>query len=177
MSELKIDDGMLSTLGVDIKISDIIGEKLVNQWIARLSEEDMNVIFKAIDDEVFEKTLYEDSITLKTRTLVDDRWSTTKYEDTPIWKIAKQKITASISEDIAKRVDAIIDSEQYQKRASDIANEIVEYATNGYKDDLKKRVYERLVVNTTEYMPQFYGQDLRSIIRDEIQHALGNGGY
>lgn len=176
MSEVKIEDGVLSTLGVDIKISDIIGEKLVNQWIARLSEDDMNVIFKAIDDEVFENQLYSDRLTFKTRVLVDDRWST-KYEDSPIWKIAKQKITASISEDIAKRVDAIIASEEYQKRASDIANEIVEYATEGYKDDLKKRIYERLVLNTTESMPQYCGQDLRSIIRDEIQNALGNGGY
>ena len=38
-SEVKLENGTLNALGIDIKISDILGEKIVNQWMAQISDD------------------------------------------------------------------------------------------------------------------------------------------
>ena len=67
-----------------------------------------------------------------------------------------------------KKVDEIISSEDYQKKADEIANELVEYATNGYKEDMKRQIRERLVGNVIGD-PFYNGQSLQEIIDERIQ--------
>ena len=67
-----------------------------------------------------------------------------------------------------KKVDEIISSEDYQKKADEIANELVEYATNGYKDDMKRQIRERLVGNVIGD-PFYNGRSLQDIIDERIQ--------
>ena len=50
MSEMKIEGGKLNAMGMDINISEVIGSKIVDQWLAAISEDDMALILKAIDE-------------------------------------------------------------------------------------------------------------------------------
>lgn len=51
----------------------------------------------------------------------------------------------ALKEKIIAKVEEIIASPEYLKRADKIAEELVDYATNGYKDDMKAKLKARLL--------------------------------
>ena len=168
--ETMITNGKLNALGMDISISDIIGEKIVDQWLATISEEDMNLILKAIESEVFSHNYKEEKYFIK-ETKEIDYYGHTKNIETPIWKYATSLLSKKLNEKIAEKVEEIINSEEYQNKANEIAQELVDYATEGYKKDLKDRIKNRLVNNIVEEYPTYGGVNLRDIIREEIYNA------
>lgn len=170
----------LGAFGLDINISEVIGESIVKQWMSKLSEEDMKSIFKAIDDEVFNTdTVLSTDAKVKRKfkkTQPQNDWAyggCSRDADTPIWRMAKEKLMEKLGDDILDRVNKIIDSEAYIKRADQIATEIVDYATEGYKQDLMSRIRERLVDGVLSNEPIYHNISLREIIRDEISNCMG----
>lgn len=170
MSE-EIKDGKLNAFGMDINISDVIGEKIVDQWLAKLTPEDMNLILNAIEQEAFSHN-YNDEKYFITYKESKDRWGDRKKEETPIWKSIREQFAEKFNKIIMEKADEILNSEEFQKRADKIAEELVNYATEGYKDDLKARIKERLVNNTINDQPFYRGIDLRCIINEEIQRYI-----
>lgn len=165
------EQGTLNALGVDIKISDIIGERIVDQWMAQLTPEDMNLIFKAVENEIFEHDS-SDNKYFKTTKTTGEGWSK-KVVETPIWKALQQIFAERFNKIIIEKAEEILSTEKFQQRADQIAEELVEYATNGYKEDLKNRIRERLVNNVVDTYPVYGGLDLRGIIQDEISNYIG----
>ena len=176
-----ITDGKVELMGMNISISDVIAEKLVNQYIAQLSPERIKLIFDAIDKEAFSKEFDYESKEEKeyfaTTRDVKDRWGHTETETTPIWEEAQRLLRKRYSEIIMGLVDEILQSDKLKQKAEEIANEIVEYAANGYKEDLKKRIYDRFVDATALYNDRYYQVNIRSAIQEEINIALNNRGY
>lgn len=170
MSE-EIKDGKLNAFGMDINISDVIGEKIVDQWLARLTPEDINLILNVIEQEAFSHN-YNDEKYFVTHKENKDSWGYGKKEETPIWKSIKEQFAEKFNKIIMEKADEILNSEEFQKRADQIAEELVNYATEGYKDDLKVRIKERLVNNTINDQPFYGGIDLRYIINQEIQRYI-----
>ena len=170
MSE-EIKDGKLNAFGMDINISDVIGEKIVDQWLARLTPEDINLILNAVEKEVFSHN-YNDEKYFVTYKEIKNSWGDRKDEETPIWKSIKEQFAKKFNKIIMEKADEILNSEEFQKRADQIAEELVNYATEGYKNDLKARIKERLVDNTIGAQPIYGGIDLRYIINDEIQRYI-----
>lgn len=176
--EPKIEDGKLNAFGLDISIADIVGGKIVDKWFSQLTDDDMKLIFKAVEDEIFDHR-YDDEKFFKKEHQVNSNsvWHSSKYEDTPIWKITKQKFSEKYIDVVLSKVDEILNSEAYQKRATEIAEEIVKYATEGYKKDMMDRVRERLVNNTIDPYPNYCNIDIRSIIHNEMKSMLTNNRY
>lgn len=170
MSE-EIKDGKLNAFGMDINISDVIGEKIVDQWLARLTPEDMNLVLNAIEQEVFSHQSNDEKYFV-TYKYFKDRWNDTKKEETPIWKSIKEQFAEKFNKIIMEKADEILNSEEFQKKADQVAEELVNYATEGYKNDLKERIKERLVDNTIGTQPFYGGIDLRYIIHEEIQRHI-----
>lgn len=106
-SKVKLEDGTLNALGVDIKISDILGEKIVNQWMAQISEEDMQLIFDTIEKEVFRHD-YKDEKYFVTQVEGKTNWGNSTMEDTPIWKYVQQLYAKKFNEKILAKVDEIL---------------------------------------------------------------------
>lgn len=167
----EIKDGKLNAFGMDINISDVIGEKIVDQWLARLTPEDINLVLDAIEKEAFSHN-YDEEKYFVTHKMVSDRWSSTKNEETPIWKSIKEQFAEKFNKIIMEKANEILNSEEFQKKADQIAEELVEYTTEGYKNDLKERIKERLVTNTLSDQPFYGGIDLRYIINEEIQKQI-----
>ena len=63
-----------------------------------------------------------------------------------------------------------------KKTLEEIANELIEYSINGYKEDMKNRIRERLVGNIMDSTPHYCGVSLQTLIDDAITRRL-NGGY
>lgn len=170
-SEVKLENGTLNALGIDIKISDILGEKIVNQWMAQISEEDMQLIFDTLEKEVFSHN-YNDEKYFVTKMTSKDHWGNIQEVSTPIYKYAQNLYAQKFNERILAKVDEIIDSDEFEKRADQIAADIVDYATEGYKQDMITRIRERMIDNVITSTVYCDGQSLKEIIHQEIMNVL-----
>ena len=101
-----------------------------------------------------------------------DSWGNYKTKDLTIGELIKKRFNERISEELTKKVEEIIATTDYQEKIEQIANELVDYSVNGYKEDMKNRIRERLVGNVMETTPYYNGVDLRYLIQEEINKRL-----
>lgn len=177
-TEINVKNGNLDMLGMQIKISDIIGDKIVDQFMATMSPEQMDAITRALFNYIFEvgtKDVWDDAkqgyskittIEFKTQEYRRDTWGSSHKEDTPIYKHAKATVIDKYSAIIEEKVKEYLDSPEYKTKAEKIAKEIVDYALEGYKEDIIRGVRERLVLPTL--YPKEASKNLSTIIEREI---------
>ena len=167
--EKKMENGKIDVMGINIDISQVLGAKIVDQYIAQLSEEDMQKIMTYISSDLFEETsIYNYDIgkmvnTLKVKTQTKNRWGDTVTDECAIGNLIKNYFNNRINEELKKKVEDIISSTDYQKKIDEIANELVEYSINGYKEDLKNMLRQKLVDNVLSPEP-VYGMPLSALI-------------
>ena len=177
-NEINVKNGNLDMLGMQIKISDIIGDKIVDQFMATMTPEQVNAITRALFNYIFEegtKNVWDDAeqgykniptIEFRTHEYRKDTWGSSHQEDTPIYRHAKATVIDKYSEIIEEKVKEYLDSPEFKTKAEKIAKEIVDYALEGYKEDIIRGVRERLVLPTL--YPQEASKDLKTIIEHEI---------
>lgn len=177
MSE-NIKDGKMDVMGINIDISQVLGQKIVDQYIAQLSDEDMQTILSYISSDLFNESSvynYETGDTVKKLVIkqrTKDQWGSYKEKEIPIGELIKDQFNSRIKEELSKKVEEIITSSDYQKKIDEIANELVDYSINGYKDDMKARIRERLIGNVMNESAQYCGVSLLSLINHEIDKRM-----
>lgn len=183
MSE-EIKNGKMNVAGINIDISSVLGEKIVDQYLARLSEEDMKVILNYIESDFLERNVVTDyqnvleNGNFGTKTIVNvksktkDYYGNYKNDQTTIGNLIKNRFNERIKEELVKKIEEIIASKDYQDKIEEIANELVDYSINGYKEDMKNRIRERLVGNVIGTEPYYYGDSLSSIINRIIDERF-----
>lgn len=177
MSE-NIRDGKMDIMGVNIDISQVLGEKIVDQYLAQLTEENMQEILSYISSDLFkEDSIYNfetgekvKKLVIKTRTKND--WGNYIEKEIPIGELIKNYFNDRIKEELKKKVEEIIASTDYQEKIEEIANELIDYSINGYKEDMKNRIRERLVGNIMDEQPNYCGVSLLELIRTEISKQI-----
>ena len=173
-----MENGKLDVMGINIDISQVLGQKIVDQYIAQLTEEDMSTIMDFISQDFFVKkeqhifnydTMQYDS---KMVTCVKEReknqWGNYKTNEMTIGELIQKQFNNRIKEELTKKVEEIIATSDYQEKIEQIASELVDYSINGYKEDMKNRIRERLVGNIMDESPNYCGISLMSLINDEI---------
>ena len=181
----KVENGKVEVMGINVDISQILGEKIIDQYIAQLTEDDMHTIMDYISQDFFikkeQRTFNYDTNEYNTKMVAyvkereKDQWGY-KKGDITIGEIIKNKFNEKIKEEFSKKVEEIIASTDYQEKIEEIANELVDYSINGYKEDMKNRIRERLVGNVMDSAPYYCGVSLHNIINQAIDSRL-NGGY
>lgn len=68
-------------------------------------------------------------------------------------------------------------SSDYQNKIDEIANELVDYSIDGYKEDMKERIRERLIGNIMDESAHYCGVSLLSIINGEIDKRIASRNY
>ena len=177
MSE-NIKDGKMDVMGINIDISQVLGQKIIDQYIAQMSDEDMKTILSYISSDLFNETsVYNydtgekvQKLTIKERT--KDQWGNYKGNEIPIGELIKKQFKSRIKEELSKKIEEIIASTDYQKKIDEIANELIDYSINGYKDDMKDRIRERLIGNVMDESPKYCGQSLLALINEEIDKRM-----
>ena len=79
---------------------------------------------------------------------------------------------AEIKEELTKKVEEIIATDDYKEKIEQIANELVDYSINGYKEDMKNRIRQQLVGNIMDAQPQYCGISLVELIRNEVNNII-----
>lgn len=183
-------DGNLNMLGMQIKISDIIGDKIVDQFMATMTAEQIDAITKVLFDEVFESVMKKEwhentgnyteiqSIKFKTEKEKSNSYSWGSHEYTPIYNRAKSTIMTKYAEIIENKVIEYLESDEYKAKADQIAKDIINYAIEGYKEDIIQGIRNRLVLPALCPNPE--NTDLKQVIQNEIisnQYQNQNQSY
>lgn len=177
-----MENGKIDVAGINIDISQILGQKIVDQYIAQLTEEDMQTILDFISQDFFVKkkqnvfnydtNQYDTKMVTYVKEREKDNWGYYKTKDLTIGELIKGKFNERIREELTKKVEEIIATSDYQEKIEQIANELVDYSINGYKADMKNRIRERLVGNIMDAAPYYDGVDLRFLIQNEVNRML-----
>lgn len=161
-------DGTMDIMGVNINISEILGGKIVNEWLGSLDKEYMDAIIKHLTKEYF---FVVSSVDGEVKPIVRSSktdWDNNRY---PIDEVQRE-FAKKTKELILEKAEEIIQSTAYQESINQIAEELVQYATEGYKEDLKKEIKTRLVDNVIAPSPCYGGENLINIINKAIDCRL-----
>ena len=179
MSEA-IKNGEMNVMGINIDISQVLGEKIIDQYLAQLKEEDMETLLKYISSDLFtEYTDYSDPILAKRlkvseRKKIKNSWGEVRYEtdELTLGELVKNRFNKRIKEELMKKIEEIVASDDYKEKINSIAEEIVEYSINGYKEDLKAALKQKLVHNVLDPEPMYGGQPLSILINQIIDERF-----
>ena len=167
------DEEKVTINGIDINIAEVLGDKLINQWFSRLSDERLDMVMKQISDLLFEETKRygSDDVVVNIKTSVTDGSGyyskTTEY---PLWKYVRKEFSKRFENLIQDKVNEYLATEEIKARLEKYTQEIIDYAIDGYKEDLKTRIRERMVNNVLD--TQIVQQEISrsGIVRQEIQN-------
>lgn len=159
-----VGNGKIDAMGISIDITSELGKQIVSRLFEQLTEEQTQKLVDFVMEDLFNKSYGGEFTTVKTG---PKDWYGNQKELT-LADNAKKELQAAFREMIREKTEKIIHSEEYQKEADKIATEIVEYATEGYKEDLKTRIRERMINNVFAPTPSYNGESLLGIINQVI---------
>jgi hypothetical protein len=177
-----MENGKMDVMGINIDISQVLGQKIVDQYMAQLTEEDMQIVMDYISQDFFVKknqsvfnydtNKYDYKMVTCVKEREKNQWGNYNTNEMTIGELIKKRFNERISEELTKKVEEIIATDDYKEKIEQIANELVDYSVNGYKEDMKNRIRERLVGNVIETTPYYDGVNLRYLINEEIGKRL-----
>lgn len=177
-----MENGKMDVMGINIDISQVLGQKIVDQYMAQLTDEDMQTILDYISQDFFVKknqsvfnydtNQYDYKMVACVKERKKDQWGRYDTDAMTIGELIKKQFNNRISEELTKKVEEIIATDDYKEKIEQIANELVDYSVNGYKEDMKNRIRERLVGNVMDTTPYYNGVDLRYLINEEINKRI-----
>ena len=177
-----MENGKIDVMGINIDISQVLGQKIVDQYMAQLTEEDIQTVLDFISQDFFVKKKqqvfnydtqqYDTKMVAYVKEREKDNWGSYKTRDLTIGELIKNQFNNRIREELTKKVEEIVATSDYQEKIEQIANELVDYSINGYKEDMKNRIRERLIGNVMNATPYYDGVDLRCLIQEEVNRML-----
>lgn len=177
-----MENGKIDVMGINVDISQVLGEKIIDQYIAQLTEEDITTIMDYISQDFlvkkeqnvfnYDANRYDTKMVTHVKESEKDNWGNYKGKQRTIGELIKQQFNDRIKEELTKKVEEIITTSDYQEKIEQIANELVDYSIDGYKEDMKARIRERLVGNVLDEQSYYGGVSLLSLINSEIDRRL-----
>lgn len=170
------ENGYANLLGMNVKISDIIGDKIVDQFMATITPDQMSEISKVLFHEVFEEVErieYEGEKVKSVKTVKFkkndyNRWN--HSSETAIYTVAKATLREKYSKMIEEKVAEYINSDEYKEKAAKIAKAIIDYALEDYKNDVIKELHRKLVTGVVT--PRNADEVLNETILEEAQSVV-----
>lgn len=173
-------DKTINMMGMQVDLSSKFGEELAKILSCQLTEEEMECLITYLKSEFFDNrynyTTQQDEIAIKHVLRKQYSYEDGKYEpQSPIVMEAKKRFDAKIKDELNKKIDEIISSTDYQERIDIIANEIVDYSVEGYKEDMKRAIRYRMGITPTDPdLLSIGGINLRELIRGEITNFISS---
>lgn len=180
MSE-NIKNGKLDVMGVNINIAEVLGEKIIDQYMGQLTDEDMKTIMDFISQDFlikkeqqiwnYDEQKYNTKMVTSIKRREKNSWGSYSG-DLTIGELIQSKFNQRIKDELVKKVEEIIASADYQEKIEEIANDLVDYSVEGYKQDMKERMRERLVGNVIDSQPYYGGYSIRDIVNRIVDERM-----
>lgn len=168
--------------GIGVNIGKILGEKLVEEYMAKMHPSQIQSIFDYMTKETWKKqSCYnvKEGENPEVKYVLNMKAESSFYNSREIaptvaeW--ANVLLMNALKEKIIAKVEEIVASPEYLERANKIAEELVDYATDGYKDDMKARLKARLVempLSSTAKEDMYDNSPLREMVENIINYKL-----
>lgn len=167
-------DGKVNLAGFNIDLSKILGEKISEEFLSIITTDHLQVIYDYMIDDIW-NTDFKNKPSLKYKY---GSYGSKKAPDIAIY--AKSELENAIKKSIEEKILEYANSEEYKLKAEKIAKDIMDYAVNGYKEDminiLRKRLLTFNVIPDFEYASTYNTEilnerisNLENIIRDITQ--------
>ena len=165
--ESKIKNGKLNVMGVDVNISQTLGEMICNQYLSSISEEDMEKIINAVDRELFDKDARTGVKKLRGN-------NSNFYYETQLMDKVKSEFGKAFKEELTSLLIERMQKPEFKSRMESFADEIIEYAVTGFKEDIAAHIRNRLVSNLFNNDPVVSsgGESLYQIINAVIDNRF-----
>lgn len=175
--------GKSQVLGLDIQFSKMLGDVVVENYLKQLTEDDMKLITDYMTQDLFDYKKVTDWNTCEERLekIVKQDWETRDRSDWTSYSTEKHEsvgtqvkkiFNARFKEEIKKKIDEIIQSDEYSEKIEGIAHEIIDYCIEGYKEDLKNSIREKLIGNVMHNVPYYGGVSLTQIVDEQLRTYL-----
>lgn len=160
----------------------MLGDAVVENYLKQLTEDDMKLIthymtqdlfdYKKVTDqntheEHLEKIVKQDWETRDSRS-----WSYSSEKHESVGTQVKKMFNARFKEEVKKKIDEIIQSDEYSETIDGMAHEIIDYCIEGYKEDLKSSIREKMIGNIMHDIPYYGGISLHDIIHQELSNYI-----
>ena len=171
-----------NVLGIDIQFSKILGDTIVENFIKSLTKDDMKLITDYMSKDLFEEFYKYNSKTGEREEVISksikESWEEKKsgsyYKDkvVSVGDHIKEMFNQRIKEELKTKIEEIIKTADYQEKVDKMAQEIVDYSIEGYKEDLKNSIREKMIGNVMNNEQVYGGVPLRAIIKEEIDKCI-----
>ena len=159
--------------GVNLDISTVLSGEIVKRFMTQITPEQMQNILDDISKDAFKKK-YDGTLEIK----MEEDSRGYGFSRKTLGFFVKEKFDEQVKEDLMKECLKIVETKDYKDKIHAWAEEMVDYCTEGYKDDLKKGLYQKLVGGVVDMdsmdMQRVNGHDLHYIIQQEINRFLSN---
>ena len=170
--------------GLKVDMSAAIGDFFVKRFVSELTEKDLEKIYDFLNKEVFQGYSYEyehaeTAEEKKEFAKTVGKWGAIQTKENHTYgynnkeylmDYAKEKFHNKFSKIVSERIDELLKTEKYQKRADKVAQDILDYSIDGWKNDAICRIRCRMIDDNVD--GTYYGRSIRSIIQEEIQNTL-----
>ena len=162
-----MEDGKINAMGMELKLTEVLGAELVEKYVAQLQPEVLKTLFEEVTNYYFYTSTHSDKVELKKTT-----YNGYRDESTELWKLIRNKVTEKFCGEIEDKINEIIASQEYRDKVDRLAEDIVEYATEQYKQDMLDRIRERLVGNTINATPAYNGQSFTEAVANVVKQMV-----
>lgn len=155
------EKGTVNISGIDINIIKVLGDQIAEQFLTKVTDEEMNVIFNYMKKEIWDKN-YNDETILKFTS--NDSWSSRRTEPPKIANYAKNALNDKMKENIQQYIDEYVNSDEYKQKSEAIFKEIIDYALEGYKKDMINMLRQRLALDPFSFDEKITTGTIQSMI-------------
>lgn len=141
--------------------------------MAQITPEQMQNILDDISKDAFTKN-YDGTLEIK---MTDSNRNNYGYYNTKtLGEIVKDAFDQKVKEELMEECLKVIETKEYKDKIHAWAEEMVDYCTEGYKNDIKQGLYNKLVGSIIDpsslVMQDFNSYNLKCIIQEEINDVL-----
>ena len=172
--------GKSQVLGLEVQFSKMLGDVVVENYLKQLTEDDMKLITDYMTQDIFDykkkRNYSTDEVELEKivkgdwETCEGSSWNKTKHKS--VGTQVKEMFNARFKEEMQKKIDEIIQSDEYAEKIDGMAHEIIDYCIEGYKEDLKNSIREKMIGNIMHDTPYYGGVSLHDIVHQEVSNYI-----
>lgn len=174
----KNEYGQANMMGIELQFSKILGDVVVENYLKTISDEDMALITEYMTKDLFSMVHdFESEDPKAMKKVVKSDWSEPNSggwgsrDVKSVGSEIKEMFNSRVKDELKEKMTEIIKSKEYSEKIDMIANEVVDYCINGYKEDLKNSIREKLIGNIMSNDDCYYGG---TKLNDAIRNAVDN---
>lgn len=164
------DNGNMNIMGISVDIGSILGSKVVDNVLAKISEEDMAMMVTSVLNRIFDDT--NGFKTLKVKQVKTDYHGYRSEVESELYSFTKNILQNEMQALLKKKVEEKMKEKITEEMADKVADELLQYAIEEYKVDMRNRLKAALVDNPTSVYPAYNGLSIQQIITNMIEKRM-----